>query len=188
MNYFIYEDPGDKYDKVKWDFDETKLYDNIKFNNHEYKILKSTTNKNKVLYIFSLLRLFTDKICVYMNKNKHKFPKLSKNIDIFLKIHMKNNGKNYIIGQIPNNMGFYGLNKPKKRYISKEPNVGKDKNLRCKRRHIFLSMMSNEKELIDLYIHEISHTGCNHLRWREDDHGKDFKDFENFIQFCASKI
>ena len=39
-----------------------------------------------------------------------------------------------------------------------------------------------------LVIHETAHTMCNHIRWRDNDHGKDFKHAEKLITNVYNKI
>jgi hypothetical protein len=56
---------------------------------------------------------------------------------------------------------------------SKGPSIGKDGKLRAGYRDIFLNV--KVKKLDELLIHELSHDMCNHVRYREDDHGKDFE-------------
>ena len=89
---------------------------------------------------------------------------------------------------------FYGLNKPKNLYNSNKPSIGKDKTLRAGYRHVFVTLRNsngkfNDKEkIMKLVIHEIAHTMCNHVTWRDDDHGKDFKHAEKLIMNAYLKI
>ena len=48
----------------------------------------------------------------------------------------------------------------------------------------FKSMESN----INLLIHELTHSMCNHIRWRDDDHGEDFRYYENILKDSYNKI
>ena len=75
---------------------------------------------------------------------------------------------------------FEGLNKPKKVHFTNEINIGPDKNLRAKYRIIFLTLRKNGKletikSLKNLIAHELTHTALNHVQWRDDDHGPEFK-------------
>ena len=88
---------------------------------------------------------------------------------------------------------FNGLNKPRSLYVSKKSPIGKDKNLRANHRHVFITLRNNgtfndEKTIMNLVIHEIAHTMCNHVTWREDDHGKDFKHAEKLIMDAYLKV
>ena len=85
------------------------------------------------------------------------------------------------------NAGFYGLNKPKNVHKTNKPPIGKDKNLRPSYRVVMLTIRNSNgtvescTKFLKLLIHELSHTLANHVTWREDDHGKDFKDSESFM-------
>ena len=85
------------------------------------------------------------------------------------------------------NAGFYGLNKPKNVHKTNKPPIGKDKNLRPSYRVVMLTIRNSNgtvescSKFLKLLIHELSHTLANHVTWREDDHGKDFKDCESFM-------
>jgi hypothetical protein len=81
---------------------------------------------------------------------------------------------------------FEGLNKPKNLYITNESSIGPDKNLRAAYRIIFLTLRENGKlktikSLKSLIAHELTHTALNHVRWRDDDHGPEFKIMYNII-------
>jgi hypothetical protein len=82
---------------------------------------------------------------------------------------------------------FKGLNKPKNVNFSNEPEIGPDKNLRASYRHIFLTLRNSNGKLktIDslkpLIAHELTHTALNHVRWRDDDHDKNFMLYYNII-------
>jgi hypothetical protein len=77
---------------------------------------------------------------------------------------------------------FKGINKPKGVHVTNEHPVGKDNNLRAKKRVIFVELRNINTgnwipmdKVVDTLVHELAHTYCNHVVWREDDHGKDFK-------------
>jgi hypothetical protein len=89
---------------------------------------------------------------------------------------------------------FYGLNKPRSLYISTKSPIGKDKKWRASYRHIFITLRNKNGNFNDintimkLVIHEIAHTMCNHVTWRDDDHGKDFIHAEKLITDVYKKI
>ena len=75
---------------------------------------------------------------------------------------------------------FEGLNKPKNVHLTNEIEIGPDKNLRAQYRIIFLTLRKNGKllsinALKSLIAHELTHTALNHVLWRDDDHGPEFK-------------
>jgi hypothetical protein len=75
---------------------------------------------------------------------------------------------------------FEGLNKPKNVHLTHESGIGPDENLRAEYRIIFLTLRENGKfkslkSLKSLIAHELTHTALNHVQWRDDDHGPEFK-------------
>ena len=74
------------------------------------------------------------------------------------------------------------------------PLIGKDKNIRADWRNVFINLgkgsgdIWTNKNLRDLVIHELTHTGCNHVQWRNDDHGKDFNEFEKILIEASNNI
>ena len=108
-----------------------------------------------------------------------------------MRLHWSLNGtcSNVIYSEMPLSSPFKGLNKPMERYINEHaPLIGKDENLRSKWRHVFLKISNDYKTLdqdiplTNLVIHELAHTAANHQQWRNDDHGEDFKLYENIIR------
>lgn len=186
--YKSIRDIGDKYDSIKWDFDENVLK-KYKIGIYDY-LCRNNENAQKLLEI----RKKIDKLCENIYKHRVFWPIEQKhNIELFLEIHkaafceelppnfIKGVTSRYLISEIPKNLIFDGLNKPKLRY--KEigaPKIGKDGSSRALYRHIFLDL--NKKELDNLIIHELSHTMANHIMFREDDHHDDFKISEKFIK------
>ena len=192
-------DPGDKYDPFKWDFDESKLK-TYKINGYIYK-LRPESDNNKLKLLIDI-RDKINKVSNYIHNNMNKFDSETHNgLKLFVRIHgevpttdvknpfkehwMINNGitSHSMYHEIPKNTGFWGLNKPKNRHINNNvPYIGKDKNLRPGWREVFLELDRSKQDIIDLVIHEISHTAANHSRWRNDDHGKDFQMYEKIIK------
>jgi hypothetical protein len=82
---------------------------------------------------------------------------------------------------------FEGLNKPKNVRLTNQDEIGPDKNLRAGYRHIFLELRNYNGKLktIDslkpLIAHELTHTALNHVRWRDDDHDKNFMLYYNIV-------
>jgi hypothetical protein len=114
-----------------------------------------------------------------------------------MRLHWSLHGtcSNVIYSEIPDNSPFRGMNKPMERYINDHaPLIGKDENLRSKWRHVFLKISNDYKTLeqdaalTSLVIHELAHTASNHQRWRNDDHGEDFKLYENLIRGAWNKV
>jgi hypothetical protein len=168
-----------------WDFDETLGFVKETYNQKPYKVLNL---KNKKLVA---KRLYQSDALIHdlSNKMRKDLPCLNgvlKNMAItFLSIHPDY----YYLQEIPQNSVFEGLNKPKNIHFNLYlPSVGYDKNLKAEYRGIFLRIRKDEKiksfdELVPLIIHELAHTGCNHVKFRENDHNKDFKIFEMYLYY-----
>ncbi len=205
MHIFVDNDPGDKFDEIKWDFNEKRGYNVIYIDGYPYKVLNQGTknSQERVAIKLKKIRDFISRLCEELNKRRHFYPmSIQENIDLFLDIHEESpfttnhrffkkripygTTSFFLLSQIPSRSSFDGMNKPKQRYISSEPHIGPDKNIRAEYRDIFLNVNANK--LKDLVIHELAHTFCNHVQWRPDDHGQDFmvaekilKDMCNFI-------
>ena len=84
------------------------------------------------------------------------------------------------------NTEFEGINKPRNLYKSKTK-IGKDGLLRAGYRHIFITIRDSNKNFNDinvimkLVLHELAHTMCNHVTWRDDDHNSDFIHCEKIL-------
>jgi hypothetical protein len=86
------------------------------------------------------------------------------------------------------NVLFEGLNKPKKIYAKQNAiPIGKDGILRATHRVIFLTIRNNTgnikqiKNILPLLSHELTHTALNHVKWRDDDHGRHFDKIDKTI-------
>ena len=160
---------GDIYDAVKWDFDEHDipafLIENIPYKaqniNNAYMLATIRKKINQFAYN------------IFMNKKKWPHNMINK-IELFL-------NTDFLLSEIRRGTKFDGLNKPKFRfYDTNSPNIGKDGQMRASYRDIFLNLgVANLDKLI---IHELAHSFCNHVQYREDDHGEDFVEAEKFIK------
>jgi len=175
-------DPGDKYDSLKWDFDESN-YDIIYLGGYPYKVLDTISDDKQELVARKLhkLRLLNNKI----TDNMRRFAK-GPGVDIYEYIHKNNNGtSNYLLSQIKPSTGFLGLNKPKNRVRTNDPFVGPDENIRARQRDIFLTINSKTEKItepeLELFIHELAHTLSNHVQYRPDDHNLDFQASEKLL-------
>jgi hypothetical protein len=91
-----------------------------------------------------------------------------------------------------NKIGILGLNKPK-HIISMKLENGKDFEL-TDRRAIFLTLRDYRTNIIhkystilDLALHELTHTTCNDCRWKEDNHKYPYNLFRAKINEIAKK-
>ena len=180
-----------------WDFDETINYITINIDSIPYKVLNKKNNKqisyqnsyNAALLLHSI-RQQINLISIYLRLNINNYTKnIQKCINCFLSIHPYN----YLLSEMQDekllNIPFIGLNKPRnvKNKLLMEP-IGRDKNLRAEYRDIFLNIRNYDnslkrlQSLMSLVIHEITHTACNHVTWKDDNHNNDFKSCEKIIK------
>ena len=176
--------------KEFWDFDESDNYIQIVYNNNNYKVLKRHKDYKTVVQILNEIRTIILKICQYLEVNKYAYSEIEQQrINCFLLIHPNS----YLLSEMQLGTQFDGLNKPKKLYKSNHP-IGEDEYLRAEYRDVFLRLRNQNgrfrtrKSIIDLVIHEITHTMCNHVTWRDDNHGKDFTDSENLLKNVFRKM
>ena len=83
----------------------------------------------------------------------------------------------HIFLEIAPHTGFLGVNYPLGVQNTNLKPFGTDGNERAIGRTVFLTIdpeYISDKKLENLIIHELSHTLANHVKYRPDDHGKDF--------------
>jgi hypothetical protein len=174
------KDPGDKYDKVKWDFKE----DMPVFWIDKYPYKATTYERAQILASFrkqinelckSLKNIKNDRIELFNSIHEERYYNPSFLPYPFYDIAARRHPvSRYLLSEMPHNTNFNGLNKPKMRYLDNDsPPIGKDKQLRALYRDIFIDLDS--RKLKELIIHELAHSMCNHVNWRPDDHGEDFE-------------
>jgi hypothetical protein len=169
--------------KPFWDFDENINYTII----NGYKVL-NTPDAIKSSKLLESIDIYIQMKLLNLRKTVTFYPKKFKpGLDILLNTPCF--FQEIQISTINWPVPFVGLNKPKNIVEYKKiPSVGKDKKLRASYRIIFLSLrdqtgkLKTLKQLKPLIIHEITHTACNHVRFRDDDHGKDFIEYEAIIK------
>lgn len=176
------DDPGDKYDKFKWDFSEKSLKKAM-FNGHLYKVNNLNSGSLEKLY---RVRLGINNICEYIHRNVNKYSTnelVRQMLLLFLDTHYYGKTK-YILSELPDDTPFNGINKPRGRYIDKKAYpIGGDGQLRASYKDVFFNLQS--KEFKDLVIHELAHTMANHVTWKDNNHYDDFKFCENIIKDAA---
>ena len=204
FKHFKYSDPGDKYDKLKWDFNESGLK-NIKHSDgYNYLV-----NDPKNVIRLAKIREKVNKMANYIHNNYNQFnPEAINGLRLFVSLHgelptqndipnefrhhwIQSGGKTskVMYSELPKGTMFLGLNKPKSRHVNTNaPKIGKDKQLRSRWRHIFFNLNRNDRELKDLVIHELAHSAANHCRWRDDDHNSDFIMYENSLKRAWEKL
>jgi len=169
-----------------WDFDEKKNFTTVLYKGLPFKVLNFP---NKIIAAKRLYQatVFIYELCikVYNNIDKVKSPLREMSI-VFLSIHPDY----YLLQEMQTGTQFDGMNKPKNVSNNKYlPSVGSDKTLKAEYRIVFLNLIKPNgkvksfKELVPLIIHEIAHTGCNHVTWKDDNHGLDFQLFESYLYY-----
>lgn len=169
-----------------WNFDEKTNYTTVYYRGLPYKVL-DFPNKNIIARRLYQTQVFIENLCIKVYKNLNKVNSPLKEMSIvFLSIHPDY----YYLQEMQLGTQFEGMNKPKNVHRNNYlPSLGKDKNLKAGHRVIFLNLIKENgkiktfKELIPLIIHEITHTGCNHVTWRDDNHHDDFILFENYLYY-----
>ena len=95
----------------------------------------------------------------------------------------------------PNDLGILGLNKPKKIITSQFEMDGKIVNYpMAERRSIFLTMrnqrtqrLNDYQRILDLAIHELTHTTCNDIKWKEDNHTPPYQSYHTLMRKWAKE-
>jgi len=95
----------------------------------------------------------------------------------------------------PNDLGILGLNKPKE--VTQIP-INNNKNYEiATKRSIFLTIRPNIKsnpdkienynKILDLVIHELTHTTCNDTKWKTDNHKHPYPVYHKNMRKFASE-
>lgn len=185
--------PENEKSKSKWDLEEKKNFINGIVDNKIYKIQNITPKSNdKALlllhYIYNMILILKHKMlenidhCIMNNCNSEAI--------IFIQTP-------HSVQEIPENGIYDGINKPKN--IVKAPNDNlhfkRDNDVRPGKRHVMLRIRRENGQLRawnsirKLLLHELSHSMCNHCRYREkENHEEDFHKCEDFITYLANNL
>ena len=114
-------------------------------------------------------------------------------------LHLGNKPFEYIEMR-PNEHGIIGLNKPKRITVIKAPisdttlidyELGTKRNISLTMRNQNNGELRNYKDIIDLAIHELTHTTCNDVRWIPESKGGNHRDpypsYHRFMRKCAKE-
>lgn len=93
----------------------------------------------------------------------------------------------------PRYKGIIGLNKPKIKVKIPVVYRGKQINYQiAEKRSIFLTVrnmdtqkMHKYSSILDLAIHELTHTVCNDVEWKKDNHLPPYQSYHTFMRKCA---
>uniref|UniRef100_A0A6C0I9W5 WLM domain-containing protein n=1 Tax=viral metagenome TaxID=1070528 RepID=A0A6C0I9W5_9ZZZZ len=202
--------------KPFWDVEEDTGFIKIKspLDNLDYKVYNtgSPDEQLQVAIMLSKVRRDLNKLLIYLCKNPqlwindsigygiiHTFdihiPCLHNHFEQVLNnesIILKDTNLYPIQEMTPNKHGILGLNKPKKIKTIKLAN-GKDYEI-AEKRSMHLTIRTNGKihdysKILLLAIHEITHTTCNDIYWKEDNHkypyGKYHTQMKNWAKDCG---
>jgi hypothetical protein len=189
--------PTDKKDPVKWDVNETNGFQKIRANdNRFYKVWVgdksqpfqkkwwyTVTNQQETANVLGTVRKDIDKILIYLTKNEELWNDLPIAFGIYHTIQLHNDNFEYLEMR-PNQDGILGLNKPKEITVIKAEVNGKVVNYELgTKRNILLTVrnqntgaIKNYKDILDLAIHELTHTTCNDVRWVPESQGGNHRD------------
>lgn len=164
--------------KEFWDFNENVNFSLIK----GYKVLNVYKDTSAAAKLLNDLEFITYKafISIYASEN------VTPEIKLLLKTPFRL--QEMQLEKFQGKVLFEGLNKPKKVHIKKTvQSIGKDRKLRATYRVIFLTIRNKSGKLkkieniLPLLSHELAHTALNHVKWRDDDHGKHFNKIDKLI-------
>jgi len=159
-----------------WDFDENINYVNI----NGFKVLKARDAYKASLLLRRIKNLII-RCFESIKVNEMITPEIELLITTPFVLQEMQLKKDQLIYK------FEGLNKPRNVKPTNQDEIGPDKNLRAGYRHIFLELRNYNGRLktIDslkpLIAYELTHTALNHVRWRDDDHDKNFMLYYNII-------
>jgi hypothetical protein len=164
--------------KEFWNFDE-----NINFSNvNGYKVINVYSDTNEAAKILKDLKYIVYRAFMSIYQKEKPSP------EMMLLLNTPFRLQEMQLEQFQGNVLFEGLNKPKGVHTKKlASKIGKDGNLRATYRVIFLTIRNKNKKLkniasiLPLLSHELTHTALNHVKWRDDDHGKYFDDINKLI-------
>ena len=92
----------------------------------------------------------------------------------------------------PNEHGIIGLNKPKGTKIIKLDNSMEYEVATKRTFHLTVrnkaGVIDDYSKVIDLALHEITHTVCNDNYWKENNHEYPFNNYHSFIKKIFSNI
>jgi hypothetical protein len=184
--------PENEATKKLWDLNENKNFTIL----NGYKIRNDITNGEAASYYFYMIDIYIKELGQYIlnNINLAKNRKCFDECIIFLNTP-------YTIQELSKNSYYNGLNKPKNIQWKKKDcpyNTMLDNNFLASYRLIMLKIREKNGMLIpwkgiegvkSLILHELAHTCCNHVTYREEGNHKkeDFEKCNKFLIFMANK-
>lgn len=171
--------------KEKWDLEEHRGFRTYSLQGKSYSvnIKRSENNAKEAAILLMYIEQYVDQLIADLVAVSRAKQVSSPNIDIIAETP-------YRIQEIEYSRGYYGINKPKNIYEISNPKrlFALDNRYRATWRLIMLSLRSSNgnfkewKSIKNTLIHELAHTMCNHVTYRESgNHQKDFNDAEQCL-------
>ena len=164
--------------KEFWDFNENVNFSLI----NGYKVLNIYPDTSSAAKLLDHLKFITYRSFMSIHNSEEITPEINLLLNTAFRLQEM---------QLENFQGdvlFEGLNKPKGIHIKKTaPKIGKDGKLRVTYRVIFLTIrnkngkLKKTENILPLLSHELAHTALNHVKWRDDNHGKVFSKIDKLI-------
>lgn len=164
--------------KEFWDFDENINFSIVK----GYKVLNVYPDTSAAAKLLNDLKFLTYRsfMSIYTSED------LTPEIELLLKTPFRL--QEMQLEKFQGKVLFEGLNKPKGVHTKRTAkNLGKDGKLRATYRVVFLTIRNKNGKLkkieniLPLLSHELAHTALNHVKWRDDDHGRHFNEIDKLI-------
>ena len=180
--------------KEFWNLNENKGYKKFKASDGlEYKVWVgdhtspfqkkwwyTVKNEQEVAETLARVRKDLTNLLVYLEENPQLWNQHPIAFGIYhtFDLHLGNKPFEYIEMR-PNQDGIIGLNKPKRITVVKanidnkdiEYELGTKRNILLMMRNQRTGEMRNYKDIIELAIHELTHTTCNDVRWIPESKG-----------------
>lgn len=200
-------------DSIAKNLDENTGFVSIKsdVDNLYYKVLDIGTesDKKEVAFILSNIRRDLNTLMIYLCKHPeewiqlpiaygimHTFdihlPCLEQSFDNLVESNdpykiILTHGKLYTIQEMtPNEHGIIGLNKPKDiRKLDDGYEIATKRSLHLTVRN--KGKIDSYSKVLDLALHEITHTTCNDIYWKEDNHKHPFPTYQRMMKEWARK-
>ena len=192
--------------KPFWDVEEEDGFVKVKASDgNYYKVWNEGTPETiqKVAKILAQIRYDINTILKYLYNNRNRWVDhpIAFGIEHTFDIHNFNNSNFNYQEMTPNNMGILGLNKPKE-VTNIQVNINNkifDYEISTKR-SIFLTIrpklspkggnpdiIDNYNKILDLAIHELTHTTCNDTRWKDDNHKHPYPTYHKMMREFAKE-
>lgn len=184
--------PENERTKSKWDIEENRGFQwKVLNNNRKYKVFvnhRSNKNVEKVASLLYRIEQYVDHLKYYLKQYLNYNNQYIAHQNVFIDTP-------HIFQEIGSGTLYEGINKPKNIIqLQQFPKLfSKDNQYRAGYRLVMLSLRTKSGNLRTwnkikrLLLHELAHTMCNHITYREEgNHEKDFDDCESILHNIAS--